>query len=797
MKISLNWLNELLPNKLSPEELSAKLLHLGFETDSIESIGAQFTGVIVGEVKKVGKHPNADRLALCEVHDGAETVEVVCGAPNVAEGQRIAFAKIGAKLPGNFKIKKSKIRGTTSNGMICSSKELGLSSNGEDPGILVLPADSVVGTDYSCIAGEPDVILDIDITPNRPDCLSHLGIARELAITLNLSVKPCELGALTEDGPAAWNVAVENAEDCPRYIGRLIDGVNVGPSPDWLQRRLETIGLRPINNIVDITNLVLHETGQPMHAFDADLLEGGKLAVRLAAEGETITALDDKEYTLTAEDLVIADAKKPVAIAGVMGGLDTGVTEKTKRLFLEFANFKPTRVRKAAKRLALRTDSSYRFERGTDLGGIPAVAARATSLILQLAGGAAGPCSDTNGSPMAHRPVEVSAERINKILGTNYSDDIIVGLIKRIGETFQDAGGTLSLVPPSHRLDLQNSNDLAEEVARHMGYDSIPDTAGPAHLPVPQPDPIRDSVSILRSSLCGLGFNEAYHRDMVSETDLARLLGTTPSAKTHPKLLNPLSEEWSFLRPSLLIGLMNSAAANFNHGAAGVRLFEIAKVYSKNAGGITERLTISGILSGPTPVKTHWSGAGNDPDFFTVKGIVEGMLRDYRSSWKTPSQTSALFHPKACLELNIGNKTRGLAGLLHPAVTKAWGLGTRATAVFEIEIEELPQWKARRSQFSGFSQFPSSTRDLSLLVTTETSYETLTCAISALKLETLESTLPIDVFEGEGLPEGRKSITLRLSFSHPERTLKDKEVQAAVDSVLEALKSSCGAVIRG
>ncbi len=797
MKISLNWLNELLPNKLSPEELSAKLLHLGFETDSIESIGAQFTGVVVGEVKKVGKHPNADRLHLCEVTDGAETCEVVCGAPNVAEGQRIAFAKIGAKLPGGFKIKKSKIRGAASHGMICSAKELGLSSNGEDKGIMVLAEDAVVGADFSALAGEPDVVLDIDITPNRPDCLSHLGLARELAIALNKQVTRPETGSIREEGPEAWTVAVEDAEECPRYVGRLIEGVTIGASPDWLQRRLTTIGLRPINNVVDITNLVLHETGQPMHAFDADLLAGGTLSVRLAVDGEKITALDDNEYSLTPDNLVIADAEKPVAIAGVIGGLESAVTAKTTRLFLEFANFKPARVRRSAKQLAVRTDSSYRFERGTDLGGIPAAADRATSLVLELAGGKTGPTSDTNSTPAAHRPVEVSAERINAILGSDFPEENILAIIKRIGETFADASGTLSLVPPSHRLDLKTPNDLAEEAARHIGYDAIPDIAAPAHLPVPEPDPVRDSCATLRSLLTGLGFNEAYHRDMVSESDLEKFFGGSQPTQTQPKLLNPLSEEWAFLRPSLLIGLMNSAASNFNHGAAGLRLYEIGKIYSKDGEKSTERLTISGILAGPTPVKAHWTGAGSDPDFFAVKGAVEGLLRDYRTSWRTPKKPSALFHPQACLELNIGNKTRGLVGLLHPAVAKAWGLGTRSAAVFEIGIEELPQWKARRAQFSGFSAFPSSTRDLSLLVDVGTTFETLSRSISALKLEALESTLPIDVFDGEGLPEGRKSVTLRLSFTHPERTLKDAEVQEAVDRILDALKSGCSAELRG
>jgi phenylalanyl-tRNA synthetase beta chain len=797
MKLSLNWLKSLVPLELSPEEISGKLLNLGFETDSIENIGAQFSGVVVGEVKKVGKHPNADRLSLCEVSDGSETVEVVCGAPNVAEGQRVAFAKIGAKLPGNFKIKKSKIRGATSNGMICSSKELGLSANGEDKGILVLGEDAAVGTDFSSMAGEPDVVLDLDVTPNRPDCLSHLGIARELGIALDLAAARPGAEEIPGDGPDAWTVAVENAEECARYVGRIVEGVSVGPSPDWLRRRLEAIGLRPINNVVDVTNFVLHETGQPMHAFDLDTLAGGTLSVRAAKEGETIVALDEKEYALSPENLVIADAKRPVAVAGVIGGLDTAVTASTKRVFLEFANFRPARVRRSAKRLGIRTDSSYRFERGADLGGIPAAAARATALILELAGGKAGSCSDTNASPAAHRPIEVSAKRMNDILGSDFPEERIVSLLKRIGETFKDATGGISLAPPSHRLDLATANDLAEEVARHLGYDQIPDDPAPAHLPVPEPDPVRDACASLRDSLCGLGFSEAYNRDMVSETALTRFLGAAPDSARHPKLQNPLSEEWAFLRPSLLIGLMRNTALNFNHGAPGVRLFEIGKVYSRGENGTEERLTLSGVLAGFEPVRAHWTGAGSEPDFFSVKGAVEAALRDYRTAWKPSESPDSLFHPKACLELNIGNKRRGVAGLLHPAVAKAWDLGDKPVAAFEIDIEELPQWKARAARFAGYSPFPSSSRDLSLLIDESVPYETLARAISALKLAELGSVAPIDVFQGKGVPEGKKSVTLRLSFSHKERTLKDAEVQSAVDGVLNALKDRCGAELRG
>ena len=802
MKFSYDWLKDFIDLPETPETLAEHCHRIGFEVEALVKTGPQFSGVVVGSVLKAEKHPNADRLPVCEVSDGTQTYPVVCGAPNVAAGQRVAFARVGAELAGGMKLKKSKIRGAVSEGMICSESELGL-AQGESAGILVLPPDTPLGTDFAARAGKCDAVLDLDVKPNRPDCLSHLGLARELAVSFGLPLKDPWGALAAPTGPEAYPVSVADAAECPRYMGCLIEGIKVGPSPQWLVRRLEAVGLRPINNIVDATNYVLFEAGQPLHAFDADLLQGGRIEVRDARPGESILALDGKEYRLTPTNLVIADASRPVAIAGVIGGQPTAVSDKTTRIFLEVAGFRPGRIRRSGGAIGVRTDSSYRFERGIDAGGMPAAAARAAALIVSLAGGRAGAFRDTAPAAPPRKPVTASPEELNRILGTRYPAERIETVLGRLSLCMEKTAQGCVVHPPSYRADLETPSDLAEEVARHLGYDAIPDEASPVSLPVPEVPPLHECRELLCDGLCGLGWCEAYNYDFVSVPELERFLGRPPAPGAQLAVLNPISEDWALLRPTLLVGLLRSAALNFNRGAAGLRLFEAGRAFLPHEGGARERSLLSGILSGLQPARPNWKRRGEAPDLYEVKGTLETLLRGFAVRWQEPSAPDGIFHPGASLELLAGGACAGKAGVLHPELVRRWDLGGaggrgagRETAAFELDLEVLLRARCAAARFQPFSAFPSVARDLSLLAPAATPYAALEGAIRELRLDGLQCVELLDLFTGKGIPEGRKSWTVRLTFSRADRTLRDAEVQEAVDRILPALRAACGAELR-
>lgn len=800
MKVSYSWLKELVDLPVGPDALAEKLLHLGMEAASIERYGAHFTGVVVGEVRTKEKHPNADRLSLCTVFDGTAVVPVVCGAPNVAAGQRVAFAKVGAVLPGDFVIKKAKIRGAASEGMICSTKELGLPSDGAD-GIMVLPPDAPVGSDYAALLGPGDAVLEVEIGPNRPDCQSHLGLARELAVHFGLPLRAPAAGAVPEAGPAPLPVDVSDEEGCPRYTGRLVTGVKVGPSPAWLKERLERLGLRPINAAVDVTNLLLMENGQPLHVFDADKLAGGRLFVRRGEPGERLKGLDGKEHALTDADLVIADSSGPVAVAGVVGGVPTGVTEATTNVFIECARFHPGRVRRTAKRLAARTDSSVRFERGVDPAGQAAAARRAAALILELCGGKAGPLSDTAGASAVRPPVRVSADDVNALLGTSHPADKVRALLAGLAAEAQDDGDALLLTAPSWRLDLNLKEDYAEEVGRHLGYASIPEEAAPARLPVPVELPVPSLSERLSDTLAGLGFQEACCYDFLSERELDALYGASASLDRLDRgvtrddlarLLNPLSEDWAALRPTLLGGLLRSAVLNQNRGAAGGRLFESGRVYTKSGASVSEGSRLAVLWWGAD--RAHWKRPAAPPDVHEARGLAAALLRGRALETRPGAVTDGVFHPKASAVLAVGGKVVGRLGELHPALLGRWDLRGPACAL-ELDLDALAAAPAPAPRFAPVSAFPGAERDLSLLVPADLEFGRLDAAVRALRLEALSRLELVDVFRGAGVPEGRVSWTVRLSLSLPDRTLSDAELQTAAQRVAEAA-APLGAALR-
>ena len=799
MKISSNWLKEHIDLGLSVPELSAALLKLGFEIAGVEHHGPTFTGVVVGKVLQKDKHPNADKLAVCTVNDGSKHWNVVCGAPNVAAGQTIAFARIGAVLPGNFKIEGRKLRGVESQGMICSRAELGLPKDVD--GIWVMGEGPALGTDVGSLLGPADDVLEVEITSNRPDCLSHRGLARELAAALGKTLKPLST-SLSESLSKTVSVSVDDAAACPFYGARLIEGVKVGDSPAWLKARLESIGLRPINSVVDITNFVLHDVGQPLHAFDADKLAGGKIVVRRSKAGEKFLALDHKEYALPEGLLVIADAERPVALAGVMGGELSSVTASTTRVVLEGAYFAPSEVRRSSQKTRLRSDSSYRFERGADPEAARWAAAKAAALILQLAGGAAAKSVEAVSPAAKAAPIKTSAARLNSILGAEFGADEIVGALKRIAAEFSGDAASFTFAAPSWRRDLSTANDLAEEIGRFLGYDRIPYRLSPLSPKAATTTPAAAAVRRARVRLASLGFSEAYNYDMLSEKAQA---AARLSAENQPRVDNPLSEDWAMLRSSLLPGLLKNAQHNLSRGADAVRLFEVGKVYGQKEGAVTEQWRVSGILLGPV-LDARWQAArAPRAGFPDAKAAVEALLSGLGTvTWAKPGDAAAgrwlcdpLFHPSNSLRALLDGKPVASVGWLHPRTARAFDLDREGAVLFEANLETIASKPAPVTKFREFSPLPVSRRDLALVVDKTLAYGKIEDAVRSCAIAELQDLSLFDVYEGKNLPEGKKSLAIRLTFGRSDRTLLDSEVAAFVAKIVAALTEKAGAVLRG
>jgi len=797
MKISRRWLGEFLADPLPLEELLRLFPALGFDVDAVEKRGPAFSGIVIGEVLEAAKHPNADRLSLCKVTDGQTIFPVVCGAPNVAAGQRVAFARVGASLPGGMTIAKAKIRGEESQGMICSTAELGLGA--EAAGILVLAPDAPLGADAASLLAEADEVLEVDVTANRPDCLSVLGLARELSILLGKPLKARAAPALPEDGAVKTRpVEILEPSLCGRYLGREFLGLRNGPSPGWLAARLEALGQKPINALVDITNYVLFETGHPLHVFDAARLQGGRILVRRAKAGEQLKALDGKTYALTPEELVIADEAGPTAIAGIMGGEPTGATEKTTACFLESAHFAPRSIRAASKRLGLRSESSYRFERGADPEAAALAGARAAELILKICRGKAGSAVDAYPGKQAPKPIEISAAQVNAVLGTSTPAEEIGRILAAAAAKLEERSGGWLFHPPSWRQDLALRQDLAEEVARYKGYDAIPDAPAPSR-PSALPEPaIVKAAAALRGRLEGLGFYEVCTVDLVAEKALRwdEGLWEGPSVEVE----NPLSEDQARLRTSLLPGLLQSALHNLGRGASSLRLFELGRTYRLGAdGNVSERLLCAGLLLGEHPAHPHWKRKPSPSDFHDAKGVLEDLLGllGRGGAALEPRSGGTVFHPKACAAYAEGGSLRALAGGLDLRLLSAFDLSRKPAAAFVLDLSALaerPDGADRPLQ--PVSPFPTVVRDLSLVFEEGLVYAKMMSAVRDLRLAALFRMDLVDVFTGQGVEAGHKSLTFRFTFSLPDRTLTDAEAAEGMGAVLGALQA-LGGRLRG
>ena len=800
MKVTYNWLKEFVDFALSSEELADVLTMLGLEVEGMEKQGCGMDDVVVALVEEKRQHPNADKLSLCRVNNGRQVLDVVCGAQNFQQGDTVALAQIGATLPGDFKIKRSRIRGEESCGMLCSEKELGLAE--ESAGIMVLPQGLVLGTPIFEALGLKDTLLEIGLTPNRADCLSVAGIAREIAAKLGTGVRYPD-AAINEGADAAdatIGVTIEDADLCPRYAARYISGCRIAPSPEWLVKRLNAVGMRSISNVVDVTNLVMMELGHPLHAFDCDQLDGRRIVVRRAGEGELFTTLDDQQRKLTADDLVICDAARPVALAGVMGGLNSEISDTTANILLESAWFKPAAIRRTSKRLGLHTESSHRFERGADIGMVIRALDRAASLIAQLSGGTvARGVVDVYPGEVTPPAVTLRPGRVGALLGIEVPKREVVEILKRLECAVRETvEGALEVVPPTYRIDIEREIDLVEEVARMKGFDAIPATMPIARVVSDRPTLHQRMERSVRDILVSHGLNEIINFSFTSPDAADKLLLPAEDIRrTAIKLANPLVAEQSVMRTSLLPGVLEVVARNTSFRTMDLKLFEIRRRYLPTAEAMPhEPLCIAGAFTG-SRVDTSWSSSRDTVDFYDVKGVMENLLDllHIRGVMWVADAPEPYYHPGKSCSVMAGKERIGTFGEVHPTVQANFEI-EKPVYAFELDFEKLVTLASQKRTISAPSRFPDSTRDIAMLVADDVQAERIVSCVNGVRAREIEQVEIFDLYRGAGIQEGFKSIAIRIRYRSYERTLTDDEIGVIHAKVIAALVNKLNVSIR-
>lgn len=812
MKFTLNWLkNYIDTGDLTPEQLADELTMLGLEVDSVTPLFQDLAALKTGIVVSREKHPDADKLSLCQVQIGDETHQIVCGAPNVREGLAVVVALPGAVLPGNFKISKSKIRGIKSFGMICSERELGLSS--EHDGIMELPEGTEHGQIFIDAMELSDLCIDVDLTPNRADCASVIGIAREVASFVDNKLSLPVTNASIETTSSDFSVEIVDPELCPRYAGKLIKGVKIGPSPWWLRRLLLSVGLRPINNVVDITNFVMLEYGQPLHAFDFDNLDGGKIVVRTTTTGErTFTTLDDTVRTLDADMLMICDGTKPIAIAGVMGGGNSEVSSETTNVLLESACFNAVSVRKTARKLNISTDASYRFERGVDPEGTINALERAAQLICELGGGEMGTDGvDSYPGKVEVTPISLNISRTNTLLGLDLSIQQVTKLLTSIELSVQPKGDNILMVTaPSFRIDIEREADLVEEVARLVGYNNIPTTLPTVDLSYPEQDPSRLKRLNICKKLTTIGYTEAINYSFIAEKHISMLTIEAGDKRFNSvKLLNPLSEDQAVLRTTLLPGLLENAKRNINFQRPAIKYFELGKVFFPKE--INEQPTEENRLAGVLSGNLYGEGAPlyfkhTAVDIFDAKGCVEfileamglGNITDTSElQFKIPDSAAAevFATEEYSLELYYNDELIGSVGRFQDDVLRSFSIKNEIY-YFDLNFDALCRLAAKKVKFSSLPVYPSVTRDIALLVEENVSAGQLLTAVQTSRDKLLENSEIFDVFQGEKIPDGYKSVALTITYRSQTKTLTEKNVEKSHSKIVRMLTEKFGGSFR-
>lgn len=796
MKVPISWLREYVSVELPAHQLAHRLTMAGTEVASIEKVGSFCDLCVVALVEKVEPHPNADRLRLCTVDLGnVEHPRVVCGAPNVAEGQKVAFAGVGAQILDSstrkqVKIRATQIRGVASEGMICSEQELGL---GEDnTGILVLPDDFTVGAHLSEYLG--DTVLDLEVNSNRPDCLSLLGIAYEVAALTGASVQEPELG-YSEDGASIFEQVKVDVRDqtlCPRYTMALITNVNVGPSPRWMQERLTRAGMRPINNVVDITNYVMLEYGQPLHAFDFTRLNGHEIVVRPARRTERMTSLDGQEHELESTMLVISAGNEAIGLAGVIGAANSEVSESTTQVLLESASFDPFSTRKTATDLHSRTEASARFEKGLRIALPPIALRRAIRLLVQLAGGVvARGIIDTSAGGSESLEVGLSQKRLHQVLGMALPIEQITRVLTALGFVCRkDAADSVRASVPYWRSDVTIEDDLIEEVVRVIGYDQAPTTMLSTPLPYHRPAPGRELKERVLDLLTSAGMQEIITYSVISGDFLRRVQGVSPNEETvldALRVANPLTPAHEYLRTSLYPGLLASLAANYRREEGPIRLFEVGNVYLPREGDLpNEKQVAAGVFAGPSS-EPGWLQTGERQGFFEAKGVIDEVLSDFGLTAGYTSVVHPPFQIGRAASITVGEALVGMIGEVDQRVLEFFGIEGEAAALFSLDLEELLLVVPTMARsFQPFPRFPEAERDIALVMDIRVPAQRV---YDILKQHPLVAKVHLfDVYVGDQVPEGKRSLAYRLVFQSSERTLNTKEINDAVEELFGRLQ---------
>ena len=804
MNVSVNWLKQYVDFDLSPEELADRLMMLGIEVESINRLGEGLNRVIVGRINVVREHPRANKLVLCDVDVGLDNdLQIVCGAPNARAGLLAPVALDGTELPSGVTVATVEIRGEESRGMLCSESELNISD--EASGLMELPVNLQAGTPLVEALGLDDVTLELEITPNRADCLSMIGVAREINVITGNSLRLPQFNVQESSANVQdlTSVTIEAPDLCPRYAARLIRGVKIARSPIWLQHRLEAVGLGPINNVVDVTNFVLMEYGHPLHAFDYHRLAENRIVVRRVNTGEILKTLDEEKRLLTSDMLVIADAEKPVALAGVMGGFESEITDQTVDVLLESAYFHPSSIRKTSKTLGMHTEASHRFERGVDPESVIPAINRATQLIAEIAGGEVSP-GIIDVYPGKRNPawIKLRPERVNFVLGTEITSHQIREILTQLGCTVSD---DFEVTVPTFRPDVEREIDLIEEIARVYGYDNIPIALPQGNLPTPGVDPKSMLRERVKTYLLDCGMMEAINYSFYNPGVFDRIrLDADDRLRDALQIRNPLVEDFSTMRTTLIPSLLENAKHNANHQVNDVQLFEIAKVFIRSAfaesvetkGEFPNELErVAGIITGS--VGTDVYGDPQRPaDFFDIKGIVEGLLDVCGISGEIINLTEhPTFHPGRSAEIHVSGQKICVLGEIHPEVIERYDLPNKAY-LFELDFEELVEVSNLNNEFEPISIYPSVNRDLAIVLDAEIPSSRPTNVIKSVAGKYVNSIRLFDLYTGEQVPDGKKSLAYAIEYHSNTQTLTDEIVDRVHERIVRTLESELNAELR-